>query len=184
MQNRTPSRGTSLPPALGWLGGGLALGVVAGLAFIFIGADRLFPQAASGDPVADCREHLSDLTNDIWVGYNQGRRADSLDDLRARGTAPGVFLCPAAGGEHGTATGGLPTDYIYAPGMGEGDAILPPLLFELPSNHGQQFCHIMPRDLGKPTELRDISQLHGFVQLLNDYLGPLRQSGPVREEGP
>jgi len=177
IQHRT----SSLASALAWLGGGVAVGVAAGLAFIAFGADHFFPQARGGDPVADCRTHLSELTNDIWAGYNQGRRADSLDDLRTRSTDAATFLCPAAGPEHGTTPNGLATDYVYAPGMGEGDAMLHPLLFELPSNHGQSFCHVMPRNLGDPTELRDVSHIHGVVQQLNNYLAPLRTRGRAAE---
>jgi len=186
IQHRPSSRSASLTPALTLLGVGFGIGVVAGLLFIFLGADHVFPPAKSGDPVTVCRENLVELTNDVWLGYNQGRRADSLDDLRAAGTAPEVFRCPAAGGEHGSAPRGLATDYIYAPGLGEGDAIEPPLLFELPSNHGQAFFHVMPRDTTRPPiEIRDISLIHGHVQRLNEYLVSLRQTGqPNPPEGP
>ncbi|MCL2700346.1 MAG: hypothetical protein FWE88_01480 [Phycisphaerae bacterium] len=178
IHNRTPSRGTSLAPTLAWLGGGIAVGILAGLAFIFFAADHVLPRPRGGDSVAGCSEHLADLANEVWRGYNQGHRADSLDDLRVRGTAMDLFRCPAAGNEHGHASaGGLATDYVYAPGIGEGDAIEPPLLFELPSNHGQTLFHVMPRDLTQPTEVRDSSQIHGHVQHLNDYLTAQRERG-------
>lgn len=161
-----PPRGGALGPTLAKFAVGLVMGVALGAGLVYLVALKLQPAPTAS---ASCEENLESLANSIYVGYKQSR-PDSLDDLRASGVPAATFLCPTAGSVHGDAGGGLPTDYIYAPGLGENDALPPPLLFELPANHGQEFCHIMQRDPGKATTIKDISQLYGRVQGLNDYL--------------